>query len=76
MIMISTRLMILTSMLLHLTTFIAVAIGSIYELKWLIFGSLITLSLGIFFGKETLERLDYEENLKKPKTAQRDSGFV
>ena len=74
--MISTRLMILTSMLLHLTTFVALALGSIYELKWLTFGSLITLCLGIFFGKETLERLDYEEKSVETETPKRDKGFV
>lgn len=73
--MISTRLMILTSMILHMVTFVAIALGSIYELKWLMFGSLLTLALGIFFGKETLERLDYEENIEKP-TPDRDKGFV
>ncbi len=48
-------------MILHMVTFITLALGSIYELRWLIFVSLITLLLGLFFGKETLERLDYEE---------------
>jgi len=74
--MISTRLMILTSMILHMVTFIALALGSIYELNWLTFGSLITLALGIYFGKETLERLDYEESLKEPEPPLRDKGFV
>ena len=55
--------MILTSMIMHMATFITLALGSIYELKWLTFVSLITLLLGLFFGKEMLERLDYEEDL-------------
>ena len=55
--------MILTSMIMHMATFITLALGSIYELKWLTFVSLITLLLGLFFGKEMLHRLDYEEDL-------------
>ena len=45
-------------MILHLVTFITLALGSVYEQTWLTFGSLISLALGLYFGKESLERLD------------------
>ena len=57
----STRLLILTNMILHMVTFIALALGSIYELGWLTFGSLVTLMLGLYFGREALDRLDYDD---------------
>ena len=59
----SSRSMILTSMIMHMATFITLALGSIYQLEWLTVVSLLTLLLGLFFGKEMLERLDYEEDL-------------
>lgn len=59
----SSRSIILTSMIMHMVTFITLALGTVYESNWLIFVSLITLLLGLFFGKEMLERLDYEEDL-------------
>lgn len=54
----STQLLCLTSMLLHLATFITLALGSIYESKLLTFIALVALMLGLYFGKETLNRLD------------------
>ena len=41
-----------------MATFILLALGSIYELQVLTFGSLITLMVGLFFGKEALEAAD------------------
>ena len=48
-------------MVCHVWTFVFLGIGSIYENKLLTFLALLSLMLGLFFGKNALETLDLEE---------------
>ena len=64
----SKNLQILVSMICHMLTFIFLGLGSIYESGVLTFLSLLTLMLGLFFGKEALENVDMEEFLRVWKT--------
>lgn len=57
----STKLLVLVSMICHLATYLLLGLGSIYEMQILTFGSLCTLAIGLYFGKEVLERLDTAE---------------
>ena len=57
----SKNLQILVSMICHTATFILLALGSIYQLQLLTFGSLVSLMVGLFFAKEALENVDFEE---------------
>ncbi len=44
-------------MICHLATFILLGLGSVYENSVLTFLSLVTLMLGLFFGKEAIENI-------------------
>jgi len=41
-----------------MVTFILLGLGGIYESKLLAFGSLVSLMVGLFFGKEAIETAD------------------
>jgi hypothetical protein len=51
-------------MLCHVATFILLGLGSIYENGILTFLALVSLAVGLFFGKEALENPDIEEFLR------------
>ena len=68
-------------MICHVATFVLLGLGSIYEMKVLTFSALVSLMVGLFFGKEALETSDYEQLINdneknRLKTGENDDLFV
>jgi hypothetical protein len=61
-------------MVLHIITFILLGLGGIYDSKLLAFGALVSLMVGLFFGKEALETADVASQVVE--IIEEDDGFI
>ena len=58
----------------HLLTFILVALAGIYSIKWLGFGALLTLMVGLFFNKQINDEVEF--NTIEPEEPQDEDPYI